>query len=313
MKIRSIVLTLISGFLYLMICSYNDGPGSHGWDCTGAETGLGNPSGCYQNNGCHGNSTSATAGINVTLELDSAGIPTTQYVGGGLYTVKITGTNNTAFNLPKYGFQIGCILGSTAVITPTNKGTWTTPLPTGTHIANPQAGNFVVRVVENGSTLSPATGTGANGTIYSKTFNWTAPVAGTGTISFWAALNAVNNDDTNTTADKWNKTHIVITELAVPAGIHDLNFTANTSLFSVYPNPAADYINLNYKIAHASNVAIRLIDVEGRMSALLSSEDKSAGDFESTLKLPFILTNGIYFLEISTETDKQVKRILVQR
>ncbi len=312
MKIKSIVLTLIAGFIYLMVCSYKDGPGTHGWDCTGAETGLGNPAGCYNTNGCHGNSSSATAAINVALELDSAGVPTTHYVGGGLYTVKITGTNNSAFNLPRFGFQIGCILGSAAVTTPTNKGTWTTPLPTGTHIANPQAGNFVVKVVENGSALSPTTGTGGTGTTYSKTFTWTAPAAGTGTISFWAALNAVNNDDTNTTADKWNKIHIVITELVIPAGIGDLNFT-DASSFSVYPIPASDHINLNYKIDHSGKTDIKLFDVTGKMCALLFSGTKSSGDNESNLTLPFILNNGIYFLEISTETNKQVKRILVQR
>ena len=311
MKIKSFVLILISGFVYIMMCSYDDGPGTHGWDCTGAETGLGNPSGCYQNNGCHGNSTSATAAINVALELDSAGVPTTQYVGGGLYTVKITGTNNSTFNLPKYGFQIGCIQGATAVTTPTNRGTWTTPLPTGTHIANPQAGNFVVRVVENASALSPTTGTGATGTIYSKTFTWTAPAAGTGTISFWAALNAVNNDDTNTTADKWNKIHIVITELTVPAGIDDPNHLGSS--ISVYPNPVSDHLNINYKIDRRGMTDIKLFDVNGRMAALLSSESKSPGDYEDHLTLPFILPDGIYFLEISTETNKQVKRILVQR
>jgi hypothetical protein len=311
MKIKSFVFAVIAGFMYLMICSYDDGPATHGWDCTGAETGLGNPSGCYQNNGCHGNSTSATAAINVALELDSAGVPTTQYVGGGLYTVKITGTNNSAFNLPKYGFQIGCIGGASAVVTPINKGTWTTPLPGGTHIVNPQAGNFVVRVVENASSLTPTTGTGATGTIYSKTFTWTAPAAGTGTISFWAALNAVNNDDTNTTADKWNKTHIVITELTVPAGINDPGTDALS--FSVYPNPASDHININYTVEKAGKTDIKLVDLTGRVSAVLFSGIKSPGDYESNLKLPFILHNGIYFLEISTETDNHVKKILIQQ
>ena len=311
MKIKFFVLTLIAGFVYLMMCSFKDGPASqHGWDCTGAETGLGNPSGCYQNNGCHGNSTSATAAIAVSIELDSAGIQTSQYVGGGVYTVKITGTNNSAFTLPKFGFQMACIKGSAAAVTPVNTGTWSPSVPTGTHIANPQSGNFAVRVVEHASPLSPATGTGGTGTTYSRTFTWTAPAAGTGTISFWGALNAVNDDDTNTTADKWNKTHIVITELAVPAGIDDLIFSENS--FSVYPSPASDYVNIKYKINQQGKIDIKLFDLAGRMSALLFSGTKSPGDYERRYTLPFILTDGIYFLEISTETDKQVKRILIQ-
>jgi hypothetical protein len=311
MKIKFLVLILISGFLYLMICSYKDGPGTHGWDCTGAETGLGNPAGCYQSHGCHGTSTSATSAINVFLELDSAGYPTTQYVAGGFYTVKITGTNTSAFHLPKFGFQIGCIKGSAAAVTPINTGTWTLPLPSGTHIANPQSGNFVVRVVENGSALAPATGVGDSGTTYSRTFTWTAPAAGTGTISFWGALNAVNDDDTNTTADKWNKTHIVITEL-VPTGIADPH-VADDALVSVYPNPASENINIDYRTNEQGIVNIKLYDCEGRMSALLLSETEPAGKHQNHFQLPFIPNNGIYFLEISTKTAKQVRKILIQQ
>ncbi len=312
MKLRLIATTLISACIYILMCSYDDGAATHGWDCTGAETGLQNPSGCYNTNGCHGNSASITTSIGVALELDSAGIPTTQYVGGGLYTVKITGTNNSAFNLPRFGFQIGCIKGSTAVTTPVNVGTWTTPLPTGTHIANPQAGNFVVRVVEHTSPLSPATGTGATGTTYTRTFTWTAPPAGTGTISFWSALNAVNHDDTNTTADKWNKTHIVITEL-VPTGIDDLDFTKINSSFSVYPNPASDHLNINYKTSGPGMVEIRLLDLQGRLVVPLMTETKAAGEHACTLNLPFIGNDGVYFLEISSESGKQVRRVLIQQ
>ena len=158
MKRRSLVICLfIIG--YITICSYKNGPGTNGWDCTGAESGLGNVAGCRT---CHG--TTATSAITCLIELDSSGVSTTQYVGGGIYTVTITGTNNSTFSLPKYGFQMACLRGSTAITTPIPAGIWS-GLPVSTHIANPSAGNFVLTNVEQTSVLAATLGTGATGTI----------------------------------------------------------------------------------------------------------------------------------------------------
>src|ERR1700722_18150760 len=108
-KIKFLLSLFVATSFYIAISGYKEGPANYqGWECTGAETGLGNPTGCYGGSGCH--SSSATAGIAVVLELDSTGgVPTTHYTGGLTYTVKITGTNNTGNNLPKYGFQKACI------------------------------------------------------------------------------------------------------------------------------------------------------------------------------------------------------------
>jgi hypothetical protein len=199
------LLALCAGSL--VICSYAGGASTHNIEGTGAETGLGNSAGCGQ--GCHTSGTTTT----IALELDSAGVPTTHYVGGMTYTVKLTGKNTSTTSLPRFGFQIGSIVGSVAATTPVNAGTWTAPFPTNTKYVAPKAGQFVVGVVEQTAAIAATTGTGGNGTTYVETFNWTAPAAGTGTISFWAALNAVNNNGSDT-GDKYNTGHISITELA---------------------------------------------------------------------------------------------------
>ncbi len=194
----------------LMVCSYAGGAAGHNIQGTGAETGLGNSAGCGQ--GCHTSATTTT----ITLELDSAGIATTRYVAGMTYTVKLTGKNTSNTSLPKFGFQIGSIVGSAAATTPKNAGTWIAPFPASTKYIAPIAGKFVVGIVEQTAALAATTGTGGNGTTYVRTFNWTAPAAGTGTISFWAALNAVNGNN-NDTGDKYNTGHISITELVPTA------------------------------------------------------------------------------------------------
>jgi len=194
----------------LIVCSYAGGATSHNIEGTGAETGLGNSAGCGQ--GCHTLGTTTT----ISIELDSAGVPTTQYVGGMTYTVKLTGKNTSTTSLPKFGFQIGCIVGSAAATTPVNAGSWVAPYPTKTTYVAPKAGKFVVGIIEQTSAITATSGTGGNGTTYVETFNWKAPVAGTGTISFWAVLNAVNGNN-NDTGDKYNTGHVSITELVPTA------------------------------------------------------------------------------------------------
>src|SRR5581483_6344095 len=208
MKKTTIITIVALSFVgYITVSGYKTGPAAFGsFDCTGAETGLGNPTGCGINNSCH--ATNANSNIVVTLELDSSSnIPVTHYKAGMNYTVKIIGTNNTASTLPRFGFQIGCIKGSTAQVTPTNAGTWPGPFPSNVHYAPPQATFFVVGVVEHFNPLPPSTGTGSTGSTYIEVVNWTAPAQGTGTVSFWGALNCVNNNGSHDAGDLWNVTH----------------------------------------------------------------------------------------------------------
>src|ERR1019366_7481626 len=185
----------------LVISGYHSGAGNNGYDCTGAETGLGNSAGCSGGNGCH--SPSATTAITVALELDSAGVATTHYKGGVTYTIKLTGTNTSTTSLPKFGFEVGSVKGSTSVVTPVNAGTFATPYPANTHYAAPNQ-YMVVGVVEQSATLAATTGTGGSGTKYVESFTWTAPVAGTGTISFWGVINAVNGNGSSDSGEHWN-------------------------------------------------------------------------------------------------------------
>lgn len=190
----------------LIVCSYAGGASSHNIEGTGAETGLGNSAGCGQ--GCHTSGTTTT----INIELDSAGIPTTRYVAGKSYTVKLTGKNTSTTSLPKFGFQIGSIVGASATTTPVNAGSWVAPFPTNTKYVAPKAGKFVVGIVEQTAALAATSGSGGNGTTYVQTFNWTAPASGTGTISFWAVINAVNGNGSDS-GDKYNTGHVTITEL----------------------------------------------------------------------------------------------------
>ena len=226
MKKRIVLFTLIAGISYLIFSSYSAGPGTNSYDCSGADvnSGSGNPAGCTTGGGCHGSA--ATPGITFTIEIDSAGTPvstsptTGHYTPGYTYTIKITGTNTTTSSLPKWGFQVAATNGAVAATVPVNAGTLqSTGLPTGIHyVAAPgTTATFFANVVEHDTRLSPTSGTGGTGTVYSTSFTWTAPVAGTGVVSLFGALNAVNNNGSADAGDLWNTAQLILNEIVIPA------------------------------------------------------------------------------------------------
>ncbi len=256
-KITIVYLLASFTIIYITISGYKNGPGTNGYDCTGAETGLGNPKGCGTN--CHG--TTATTGISVTIELDSAGgVPTTHYTGGKKYTVKLSGKNNTANILPKFGLQLGAIKGAVALTTPVNAGTWNTPWPASTHFATPQAGNFVVGVCEHTGAITATTGTGGNGTTYVASFSWTAPTSGTGTISIWGAINAVDFDGKETSSDKWNTNNIVIAEWTAT----EVTSLSENAEVKAFPNPVSDNLNLQLNNLQEGIYSLSVFDISGK-------------------------------------------------
>jgi hypothetical protein len=291
----------------LVISGYHAGAGSSGgYDCTGAETGLGNPAGCTA--GCH----TASTAITVAIELDSAGVPTTHYKGGMAYTVKITGTNTSTTSLSKFGLQLGSIKGSTALATPVNAGTWSTTCPAGTHYAAPQANNFVVGIVEQSSAIAATTGTGGSGTTYVKSFSWTAPVAGTGTISFWGAINAVNGDG-NTSGDKTNSGHIVINEWGgnSTTGIANAGNPTSDFKISLFPNPATENIHLTYSLGKQCAVSVKMFDLNGRLISdfLNEIQNEGAQNLDASISN---LSKGIYFVVLNVDGLKTAKRLVIQ-
>ena len=260
MKKRILLFTLVGGMAVMVTSSWITGAANTaGFDCTGAETGLSNPTGCAApGNSCH--STSTTTGILVAIELDSAGVPVTHYKGGMSYTIKVTGTNNsTATNLSKYGLQVAVITGSVAATTPTNAGTFGT-LPTGTRLTSATPGSFVANVIENKVQMTPATGTGGAGTTYVTSIPWTAPASGTGTISVWSALNAVDGNSLQDAGDLWNTNHAVFNELS---NVGVANVLSNISI-NAFPNPATTNLNLQFTGAEEGNYSLQVFDLSGR-------------------------------------------------
>ena len=258
MKKRILLFTAVFGMTYLVFSSHRTGPAAFGYDCTGAETAgtLGNPTGCGPSH-CH--SSGATTGISVAIELDSAGVPTTHYKGGMTYTVKITGTPGSATSNTLYGFQLNALKGSASSTNNVDAGTWaSTGLPAHTHMTAPVSTLTQLTTMEHSDTIR------MTGSSFTEAFTWTAPVAGTGVISFWGAANFVNGDVLAGPQDLWNTNSVIINEWPASSAVANV---ANSMSLSAFPNPVRNNLNLQMDNTEAGTYSLQVFDMIGRTVA----------------------------------------------
>jgi hypothetical protein len=319
MKIKFVLFVVLASFLTLF-SSYNEGPDLMGpEECTGATGTTQGCSGSWTHGSgsthgitCHSNITSSN---NVVVELDSAGTAVKSYYPGHSYTVKLSGTNNTGQNLPKFGFQLTAVLlaGSGDSLNVRQAGTWdssaisgnvkyysTGPITCGTCSA------FNIPVIEHTTQIPATTGSGANGSTYVESFTWSAPASGTGTVVLYGIINAVNNDQTVTGDYSQNATDTI--REAIVSGINEV--TDNVSSFSVYPTLADDNVTLSFDLKEASAVSVTMFSMQGQeVKALLSQESLGAGSFKRTFDVSGLAT-GIYLVRLQIGNQSLIAKVI---
>ncbi|MBX2904628.1 MAG: T9SS type A sorting domain-containing protein [Taibaiella sp.] len=175
MKKKLVLLPIICAAIYFITTGHSTGPGFSGIERTGA-SGTGTNCG---GSGCH--VSIFPTGIVTTVSLLSGGSPVTTYTAGGSYTIRVAANNPTASSWPRFGYQVSACAGSTSV------GSMVAPV--GSHTITASG----IKICEHFSgSIGCTTGTGGMGSTYVVDVPWTAPVAGTGTITLRAVVNAVN-------------------------------------------------------------------------------------------------------------------------
>ena len=193
--------------------------------------------------GCHIASpiTSSTA---VTV-LDSAGNAVTQYAPGEKYTARVV-VSATA-GVPKgYGFQMIAL-----------KDNGNTDLDGFSDAGNQTVNNYKIATIPNGRTYAEHDNVSA-----SNTFNvaWTAPPAGTGNVTFYAAGNAVNKNGLNS-GDGASATTLKMTESASAA---TQNPDAGRIGLAAWPNPVSSELALSFRLPGAGEYRLAAHDLSGK-------------------------------------------------
>lgn len=233
--------------------------------------------------GCHVN----TPAIPVTslTGIITSTVPVAGYTPGSTYTFTVT------FNRPghtKLGFEIspqdvsGNFLGTLIATDAVN-----TKL-TNVFIAG--SGMVTGKYITHSNSTS--------GGIWS--FDWTAPVAGTGDVTFYGAFNAADGNNAVSGDSIFTSTLLVSEDVA--SGIEDLENSLNT--ISIYPNPITGNFIVSNNLNAAGSLTISISDIRG----VLVKQVQNAVAYQPIDISD--LADGVYFLRIQTSEGELIKKIV---
>lgn len=221
----------------------------------------------------------------------SSDIPGNAYTPGQLYNISLT-VAHPGRSLFGLGFEA---LNSAN----TNAGTLTAG--TGSQIKTAGNGRKNITHQLNGGT----------GTTDAHTFNftWTAPAAGTGDVTFYYSGVAANGANGNKQDYVYNSSQ-VITEFVAPSGLSTV--AGDAAALLVYPNPVNDAFAIRYQLQQAGPVHCGIYSLRGQLLQSLVHDYRNAGQHQEAAALSQPLPSGIYLLQLTSSTQSQTTRIVVQ-
>lgn len=164
---------------------------------------------------CHTGGSYGTVSLSIQMFAQGTTNAVTSYTAGTTYDMRVT-VNKTQGTPGGYGFQLTCL---------TN--TANTPITTTyTSLASNVKQKLVTVGTFNGRRYVEHNGV-TNNNVFN--FSWTAPIAGTGTVKFYASGNAVNGTGSDN-GDNSGSTSLTITEsISVPVSVN--SSVTNVSCF----------------------------------------------------------------------------------
>lgn len=264
------ILLMAGMIITTLTASTNGSPG-------GKTNSPGDGASCLQ---CHGGTLNSGTGS----PMIQTNIPAAGYVPGNTYTI---GVSISEAGISKFGFEL------TAEDNANQKtGTFSISNPTETQLVN--SGNAVSH------TSSGVIGSG------SKTWsaNWTAPPAGTGTLTFYAIVNSTNNNN-NSSGD-----NIYTYSLSVNENLSTGTATHKTpGLGKVFPSPGKDVFHLEHNQDNLTDEQIKVYSIRGReLEPDRIYIDKNLVTFSIQSA-----SSGIYFLQVKFENGRQFTRKIIKR
>ncbi len=243
----------------------------------GAPSGkTGSPGDASNCTGCHAGTASSGGSI-------TSNVPVTGYIPGTTYTITAT---ITAAGINKFGFEV-----SPQGTTSAQKGTLVATDAINTKLLG-TTGKYITHKLAGTSGIGSRT----------WTFNWIAPVAGTGNAIMYGAFIAANGNGTNS-GDQVFLTSLLIQE-NLSAGIMDVVNTADS--WNVYPNPSTDRITIESLDANAEMKSLEVYDITGKLIKSLNYETISQSQSIDIADLQ----SGVYVLNIQTDKNRITKKFI---
>lgn len=188
---------------------------------------------------CHGPGAAAPL-INNIITTD---IPASGYLSGVTYNITITFSE---VGRSKFGFEA-----------------------TSENAANQKKGTFINSTTQTrtlGTTAPRIThtnsGTSAVGGNKTWTFQWKAPLTGSGAITFYASLNATNSNNNDDSGDNVYTTKLVVNEDPT-SGLAEYISSLNSKI-SIFPNPVGDILHLDIPVEFGEAKSIEIMDLQGK-------------------------------------------------
>lgn len=216
---------------------------------------------------CHTGSPVNTAGM-MSITSD---IPNNQYTPGQIYNIAVTvaSEGKTIFGLGIEALKTSNTSAGTFIITNSAE----------TQILNAPNGRPNVTHKLNG-------GTATNSKTF--TFQWTAPVAGTGNVTFYGSGVAGNSSNSNN-GDLVYTTNMVLTEQIGNA----IDPAFNTDNIRIYPSPASDWINVETSLYNLET--LNITDINGKTVATYKAQAMTSLFVKS-------LPMGLYYIQAVTQS-----------
>lgn len=250
----------LSGFVMLMA----------GFSGSNLKSSGGAPAG-YTNSPADGkNCTQCMGGsaINVSDWITSD-VPATGYVPGSTYTISTTATGSG-----NKGFQVS---------PQDNAGNLIGTLTAGT-------GN---KLVGNGKYVTHSNSQAAAS--YTWNFQWTAPAAGVGNVTFYGSI-AVGKTNTRLSTLTLSQSTVGVPELAF-AGLQ------------VSPNPAKDRFSVSFANNRQTRISVELLDLSGKPLETLGLDQVMPGLFNQSFSVD--QPAGVYLVRVSAEGQSQTKKLVI--
>lgn len=228
--------------------------------------------------GCH-TGTAASTGGTIT-----SNVPVTGYIPGTTYTITAT---ITVAGINKFGFEVS----PQAVSTGTQKGSLVVTNTVETKLLG-TTGKYITH---------KSTGTAGTGT-KTWTFDWVAPIAGSGNAKLYGAFVAANGNGANS-GDQVFLTNLLIPE-NLSAGVAD--YTSNANSWSLFPNPATERLTIESLDLNNAIEAIEIFDITGKLINTIHYDD-----FSQIQSIDIAgLQSGLYVLTITSDNKKITKKFM---